>query len=73
MRSDPSPATESSLSTNDDLILWEIEEYAPNPRDNKGIVDCLVEGDEEEEEASMSGASSDFLEGVACPAIAGAT
>lgn len=65
--SDPSPTAESySLSTNNNPLLWEVEEYIPDPWDDEDSVDRLVEGEEEEEEeadASTSGASSDFLVG----------
>ncbi|EXC45127.1 hypothetical protein L484_000657 [Morus notabilis] len=62
VRSDPSLAAESSfLSTNSDLILREVEDYIPDPRDDKDSVDRLVEGEPDEEEASTSSAPSDSL------------
>lgn len=54
VRSDPSLAIESSLSTNDNLILKEIKEYAPDPQDDEDNVNRLVKIDEEEEEGDKA-------------------
>lgn len=65
VRPDPSPAAESSsLSTNSDPLLREVDDYIPDHRDNEDSVDRLVEGEPDEEPSTSSAPYDSLVSGV---------